>query len=270
MFSDGRLHSPLPGHFSQVWLRNVCVWSDGSYAHWKYRQKLDWFGWCPSQEAIFCESISCRLWDFNSASCLLGFWARFSCAVDGLGWAFDLGITVLGAPAAPQAPRRSGRECSGIFRFLPHGSVWSKRAQPACSDPFSSLPTSTCSPPHSSTSTADVVCASPLYPHHPTQPSPIMWSRLGCGGVLTDRSLATLETLQCESDPGDPVWTLRSLTTWCFQVYKHSWFHFVCLFLDCFAIFKVLGRSDNHPLSKYIPVWICYIFSVSFLKMFYI
>lgn len=212
MFSSGRLHSPLPRHFSKVWLRNVCVWSDGSYAHWKYRQKPDCFGWCPSQEAIFCESIRRGLWDLDSAPCLLGLWARFGCAVGGLGWAFDLGIIVLGAPAAPQAPRRSGRERSGILRFLPHGSVWSKRAQPACSDPLSSLPTTTCSPPHSSTSTASVVRASPHHPHHPTQPSPIMWSRLGCRGVLADRSPATLQTLQCESDAGDPVWTLCSLT----------------------------------------------------------
>ncbi|KAK7131217.1 hypothetical protein R3I94_016370 [Phoxinus phoxinus] len=45
----------------------------------------------------------------------------------------------------------------------------------------------------------------PHHPHHPTQPSPIMRSRLGCRGVLADRSPATLQTLQCESDAGDPV-----------------------------------------------------------------
>lgn len=265
MFSSGRLHSPLPRHFSQVWLRNVCVWSDGSYAHWKYRQKPDCFDWCPSQEPIFSESVCRGLWDLDSTPCLLGLWARFGCAVGGLGWAFDLGIIVSGAPAAPQAPRRSGRECSGIFRLLPHGSVWSKRAQPACSDPLSSLSTSTCSPPHSSTSTSSVVRASPHHPHHPTQPSPIMWSRLGCRGVLADRSPATLQTLQCESDAGDPVWTLCSLTmlsstsTAVFTLCAYFWtVQTITHFLRTFPFEFTLGNFFNafiYFMYHYLNVW---------------
>lgn len=217
----------------------MCDWEaririEGSYAQWKHGQKCDCFPHCSSQEAIFCESIFHGLSDLNSTPCLRGLWAQFGCGVHGFGWDFDLCIAVLGAPAAPQASRRSGRECSGILWFLPHGSVWSKRAQPVCSDPFFFLSTcsSTSSSRHStSTTTAYVVHVSPHHPHHPTQPSPVMRSQLGRRGVFADRSAATFKTLQCESDPGDPVWTLCSLTDCCFQVQAQ---------LTLFQLFKVV------------------------------